>query len=259
MPRVAAKPAGVNGRIKHRKKQAPLLKPRNKITRKRERPDLCKWHWTEVQAIYVYGEKAPDAPATSMPTFPSLEMLAARFGIPKGSIFSYAGKHEWGRLRDEARPVILENVHQAMLRQAVESYIPARAGAVAVSLLALNNIDYALRGGKVAGLEGAVIADRSMVATDRVLKNIKSALGVREAPAVALQQNNMYISVPKPDAEAEPMPPPPSHAVVQTFAGSMWSILTQAREVGQGLTPVEISALEETSQLPAHLSSVKHG
>jgi hypothetical protein len=205
--------------------------------------------------IYVYGEKAPDSPKTSMPTFSSMEALAVRFGINIATVYKYAQKAEWSKKREVALQVIQENAHRAMLQQLTDQYVPVRAGLGAIVANSLPMIQKTLQGDS---LDAARVVGQGLTNVDKALRSMNAIMGIPAPPPVAIQ-NNLFVMPPKADPEDEtPAAPPPEHAALQ-YAGSMWSVITGAREVGGGLPPERVALLEEESTLPAHLSSVPRG
>ena len=248
------KPAGTNPIKKKRtaiRKAAATNKPQPK---KQKHPRKSKFNWEPMEQAYIYGEKAADAPETSMPVYPTFATLSARFGVPSGTISCWAVDHEWTRRKAEARIQIEGMVHQAMLRQAASRYIPLRAAAVELIGQAFTEAPAALKGDSERARAGSSVMDM----VDKGLKNLNAAMGIKEAPAIAIQLNAAFVAPVAPGADA----PPPEHAQAflgANLSGSIFGQILAAREATAALSDGLIASLEESSPLPAHLSAVPNG
>jgi len=190
-----------------------------------------------------------------MPTFSSLAVLATRFNVPLTAVSKYAQRHDWADLRAKARTGIVDATHAAMVRQATENYLPLRTSAVALVGQAFTEAQAALKGSDVTKAETTT---RVMDTVDRGLKNLDRALGIASPPAIALQQNNLFVQQTRPGEE----PPPPSQSqtlIDPSLSGSIWSLILRARESANASSDGFIRSLEEESTLPPHLSSVPRG
>jgi len=240
---------GESGLKQRPRKNLALTAPREARPSTRIRNiKACRWNWEPIENAYIFGEKSPDALDTSMPVFASQAVLAARFGIPLGSVNSYALTHNWAKRREEARETILTIVHQAMLKQAAEAYIPARAAVVALSMNALAKLDASLRGDTSTGIMGVNVADRVLVAAEKVLRNIHAALGIKDPPAVAIQNNIAFVQAP----EDMPQVPMLDRDVSQTTPKPTWSRILEARDTEMSPEMLAmVSRYEQPSPPPA--------
>jgi hypothetical protein len=237
----------------HHKKPFREPKKPNKTKVRKKSPGRCKHNWEQIEPLYIYGEKAPDAPKTAMPSFPSLLVLAARFGIPPGTVGHYAVVHEWAKKREEAQVIIQENVHRAMLQQLTDQYVPVRAGLGAIVANSLSKIQQTLQGDN---LEAARIVGEGLSNVDKALKTMNAIMGIPAPPPVAIQ-NNLFVQTRDVTEEAEAAPP--VHAVLQPSAGSIWSLIASARDSRIDLSPEARSILDAPDTLPGSLSACSNG
>jgi hypothetical protein len=190
-----------------------------------------------------------------MPVYPTLATLATRFNVPLGSLGSWALEHEWTRKKAEARIQIEGMVHQAMLRQAASRYIPLRAAAVELIGQAFTEAPSALKSGDSKKAQAGA---NVMEMVGKGLQNLNTAMGIKEAPAIAIQLNTAFVQPTQAGAEA----PPPEHAqpfIGANLSGSIFGQILAARESIAAVSDGLIASLEEESPLPAHLSAVPHG